>query len=320
MTTINLPRKIDNRTYLSILIILYVIFFLLSFLNVIEMSVAVLTVYLLIFTVPSFFWLKKPAAWITSSSLYIQNKWGSAHKLRLSDLAKLSWRQINKSEAILEAVYKNGSIQSIVIHDEGEHLSGSRLLEFMEKALNPIEIEKNIAYQECETNKEVARIIRVDHAGELGAINIYRAQILVAELLYKDIVPELVEMQSHEKEHFTTFSNLLKKRTIRSCYALWFWAIGGFLLGLLTALLGRNAIWITTNAIETTVLHHLDWQLDYLKQHDQEAYAAVLSIKADEEAHRDLGQNNSAKRKSYTPIFWLVSCSTKSAIWLSTKL
>jgi hypothetical protein len=78
--------------------------------------------------------------------LYIQNKWGSAHKLRLSDLAKLSWRQINKSEAILEAVYKNGSIQSIVIHDEGEHLSDSRLLKFIEKALSHIEIEKKIVF------------------------------------------------------------------------------------------------------------------------------------------------------------------------------
>jgi ubiquinone biosynthesis monooxygenase Coq7 len=318
MTT-NLPRKTNNKTYLIAVLLFYVELALLSFLNVIEMSITDLTIDLLIIAIPSFFWLNKPAAWITSSSLYIQNRWGGAHKIKLCNLTKLFWRQINKSEAILEAVYEDGSIQSIVIYDEDEHLSGNRLFEFIERALNPIEIEKNIAHQDCETHKEIARIIRTDHAGELGAINIYRAQILVAKLFYKDIIPGLIEMQNHEKEHFATFNNLLKKRTIRSCYALWVLAIGGFLLGLLTALLGRNAIWVTINAIETTVLHQLDWQLDYLKQHDQEAYAAVLSIKADKEAHRDLSQNNGVRRKIYSPIFWLVSGSAQSAIWLSTN-
>lgn len=127
-------------------------------------------------------------------------------------------------------------------------------------------------------------------------------------------------MLSHEKEHFDTFDKLLKKRSIRSCYALWFWALGGFLLGSVTALLGRNAIWVCTNAIETTVLHHLEWQLGFLNDHDGEAHAAVYSIKSDEEAHQSMGAARGKSTLIYRPIFGVVKGSTKSAIWLSTKL
>jgi len=61
-------------------------------------------------------------------------------------------------------------------------------------------------------------------------------------------------MLKHEKEHYATFDRLLKKRSVRSCYALWLWGFGGALLGFTTALLGRNAIWICTNSIETACL------------------------------------------------------------------
>ena len=106
--------------------------------------------------------------------------------------------------------------------------------------------------------KEVDRIIRVDHAGEFGAIKIYRSQILVARLFDKDIVEKLEEMLAHEKKHFAMFDNLLLSRGIRHCYALYFWGFGGAALGLLTGLFGRNAIWVCTDSIETTVLHHLE--------------------------------------------------------------
>ena len=168
--------------------------------------------------------------------------------------------------------------------------------------------------------KEIERIIRVDHAGEFGAINIYRSQIFVAKLFYRDIVQQLEEMLAHEKEHYSTFDNLLISRNIRHCYALYLWAFGGATLGLFTGLLGRNAIWVCTNSIETTVLHHLEWQLEFLAKHDSEAHSAVLSIKADEEEHQAFGQSQSTNSIVYQPIFWTVRKSTEFAIWLSTKL
>jgi ubiquinone biosynthesis monooxygenase Coq7 len=68
------------------------------------------------------------------------------------------------------------------------------------------------------------------------------------------------------------------------------------------------------------VLHHLQWQLAFLEQHDAEAHAAVLSIKNDEEEHQTMGQRNGRQSIIYTPIFWLVQRSTQFAIWLSTRL
>lgn len=127
-------------------------------------------------------------------------------------------------------------------------------------------------------------------------------------------------MLSHEKDHFNTFDSLLRSRCIRHCYAINLWAIGGFVLGLFTACLGRNAIWVCTNSIESTVLHHLDWQLDFLARTDLEAYNAVLSIKADEESHQQLGQANGHNYFGYRILFTMVCASTEFAIWLSTKL
>lgn len=167
---------------------------------------------------------------------------------------------------------------------------------------------------------EVERIIRVDHAGERGAIAIYGAQLVVARIFFKDIVPTLEDMLLHEREHFSTFSRLLKVRRIRHCYGLGLWAFGGAVLGSVTALMGRNAIWVWTNSIETTVLHHLEWQLAFLREHDAEAHAAVCSIKRDEEQHRELGQRNGNQSLIHKPLFWVVQNSTRFAIWLSTKL
>lgn len=168
--------------------------------------------------------------------------------------------------------------------------------------------------------KEVERIIRVDHAGEYGAVNIYRAQLLIAKRFYKDIQSNLEEMLAHEQEHLKIFNGLLQSRGIRSCHALGIWGLGGFLVGLFTAVMGRRAIWVCTDSIESTVLHHLEWQLAFLEQHDREVHNAVLSIKSDEEAHQDYGAAHGSGSIVYAPIFLIVRYSTKFAIWLSTKL
>lgn len=160
----------------------------------------------------------------------------------------------------------------------------------------------------------------MDHAGETGAIQIYKAQIAVSTWLYPDLVPQLREMLAHEKIHLATFDTLLKQRNIRTCYALALWAIGGYPLGTLTAILGRNSIRICTQAIEFTVLTHLEEQLEFLKHTDLESYEAVLSIKNDEEAHQRWGEENQKSSVFYRPIHLTVSLSTAFAIWLSTKL
>lgn len=77
----------------------------------------------------------------------------------------------------------------------------------------------------------VNQILRVDHAGERGAISIYRAQLLVSRALNRKCVPALEEMLEHERRHHQAFESLLKARGVRHCYAISFWALGGFVLG-----------------------------------------------------------------------------------------
>jgi 3-demethoxyubiquinol 3-hydroxylase len=168
--------------------------------------------------------------------------------------------------------------------------------------------------------KETERILKLDQAGEYGAIYIYSAQLLIARILYKDIISKLEEMISHEKEHYKTFTNLLIARSMKPFQILRLWAVGGFILGLFTAIIGRKAIWICTDAVETTVLHHLDWQLEFLSKNDSEVHTAVLSIVADEKSHQEFGHNHSENSLFYAPIFFLVQKSTEFAIWLSAKL
>jgi len=171
------------------------------------------------------------------------------------------------------------------------------------------------------SNRSVDQILRVDHAGERGAICIYQSQLLVARLLHPQCVPALVEMLGHERRHFQTFDRMLRARRIRHCHALALWAFGGAVLGFATALLGVRAIWVCTAAIENTVNEHLLHQVDYLSETDAEALAAVQSIRRDEQAHEEHAlDHGGASHGIYIPLHWLVRNTTAFAIWLSTKL
>jgi 3-demethoxyubiquinol 3-hydroxylase len=171
------------------------------------------------------------------------------------------------------------------------------------------------------TVQSVEQILRVDHAGECGAIRIYRSQIAVARVLHPECVAALAEMLEHELRHFRTFDSLLKARKIRPCYALPFWMVGGWLLGSITSLLGQRAIWVCTAAIENTVNQHLDHQVAVLAAHDPEALAAVESIRRDEEQHEDHAVRHGGEgRGLYRVLRWIVKGATSLEIWMSTKL
>ncbi|TIS54912.1 MAG: demethoxyubiquinone hydroxylase family protein [Mesorhizobium sp.] len=131
----------------------------------------------------------------------------------------------------------------------------------------------------------VARIVRVNHAGEFGAIRIYSAQIFVAERLWPKCVPSLSEMLGHERNHCTAFRAAMPSRNSRPCRVMQFWSWGGWLLGFLTALLGPQGIWACTAAVEAAVHRHLDDQLFFLTSRDRELHDIILSIREEELAH-----------------------------------
>src|SRR5262249_21987468 len=90
----------------------------------------------------------------------------------------------------------------------------------------------------------ITRILKVNHAGEYGAIRIYRAQAWVARRLYPDVVPFLEATLAHEVRHCSMFRDAMPMRGARPCRVMSLWGNGGLILGFLTSLLGRQGIWI----------------------------------------------------------------------------
>src|ERR1044071_8772631 len=131
----------------------------------------------------------------------------------------------------------------------------------------------------------VARIVRVNHAGEYGAIRIYSAQIAIAARRYPDVAPDLADMLEHEKKHCAAFRAAMPARHSRPCRAMSLWSWGGALLGLATALMGRQAIWICTAAVEAAVHRHLDDQLHFLKERDTELAGVILANRQEDLSH-----------------------------------
>jgi 3-demethoxyubiquinol 3-hydroxylase len=172
------------------------------------------------------------------------------------------------------------------------------------------------------TDKDIgSRILKVNHAGEFGAISIYTGQILVAKLSARDLVPELVEFRSHERGHRAIFGAELERRGRPRCRSYWFCGLGGLVLGLVTGLLGRSAISATTVAVESVVLRHLEQQLVELEGIDETAVAAISAIVTEERLHHDRAASHVAEGSLWfrflSPV---VSSATESVIWMGMRM
>lgn len=165
------------------------------------------------------------------------------------------------------------------------------------------------------------RIMKVDHAGEHGAICIYRAQIAFARWRAPEMVGELEAFLSHERRHRLRFGAELNRRGAKRCRSYAWCGVGGFLLGAATGLAGRQAIAATTVAIERVVLRHMREQVEALGGRDPRAVAALEDVIADEQSHHDLSSARLPARglwpKLINPI---VAASTETVIWLGMRL
>jgi ubiquinone biosynthesis monooxygenase Coq7 len=165
------------------------------------------------------------------------------------------------------------------------------------------------------------RVMKVNHAGEQGAVCIYRSQRWIAALVAPSIVPKLVENQIHEERHRAIFAAELARRGVRRCRSYWLCAGGGTALGIVTALLGRRAIAATTVAVEQVVLRHLEAQRVALQRLDVLAVAAIDDIAREEREHHDASRR--AMGHPSGPLRMLmsvVSTATEVVIWLGMRL
>lgn len=165
------------------------------------------------------------------------------------------------------------------------------------------------------------RILKVNHAGENGAVYIYGGQLVLARWTAPALVPELREFRAHELRHRRLFEAELQRRGRPRCRSYWLCGVGGYLLGLLTGLLGKGAIAATTVAVEAVVLQHLQQQLAALGPQDPAAVEAIAAIVNEEQQHHD-----EAARLERAGSLWprlikpVVSASTEAVIWLGMKL
>lgn len=166
----------------------------------------------------------------------------------------------------------------------------------------------------------IRRILKVNHAGESGAVRIYGAQIAVARLLYRDAVPALELMRRDEIDHRRLFREAMPARRTMPCRVMRLWSLGGFVLGFVTALLGRNMIWICTEAVEATVHRHLRQQLAYLERRDPELFALIAAIEEEELAHLRSAEAHQTRRTGWfrAAAFAAIGFVTATMIWLST--
>lgn len=165
----------------------------------------------------------------------------------------------------------------------------------------------------------IARIVRVNHAGEFGAIRIYSAQILVAKRFWPGCVPSLSEMLGHERTHCAAFRSTMPERQSRPCRVMQFWSWGGWLLGFVTALLGPRGIWACTAAVEAAVHRHLDDQLFFLANRDRDLHGIILAIREEELAHLHHAEEQlKSPGSALNFLRSLISVATDVLIWLST--
>jgi ubiquinone biosynthesis monooxygenase Coq7 len=166
---------------------------------------------------------------------------------------------------------------------------------------------------------EIARILRVDHAGEYGATRIYEGQLDV--LGRGPAAGEIRRMGETEKRHLSRFDQLLNERRVRPTLLHPLWTVAGYALGAATALLGERAAMACTLAVEDIIDEHYHQQARYLGGTDPALRDEVLAFRGDEIAHRETAMVHGAEDAAgYELISAAIKAGSRLAIWLSTRL
>lgn len=166
-------------------------------------------------------------------------------------------------------------------------------------------------------------MIRVDHAGEYGAVQIYRGQLAVfRKSEAKDHVARLIEeMEAGEREHLQTFDRLIAERGVRPTIMAPLWRVAGFGLGAVTAMMGENAAHACTEAVEEVIEEHYGRQSAALRGVDSELKDVIDRFREDEIAHKDAAIEQGARSAPGYPVLSaLIKFGCRAAIKISEKI
>ena len=171
--------------------------------------------------------------------------------------------------------------------------------------------------------KTLEEIIRVDHAGERGAIKIYEGQLLALNTIKqdKDLKNIIEKMKEHEKEHLEYFEKEIQKRKIKPTYFLPLWDVMGVALGFGSTLLGKKAAMLCTASVEEVIENHYQNQLDKLGDDEKDLKSKIKKFKSDEIDHKNIAYESGATNKGfYSVMDKIIKTSSKIAITISEKI
>lgn len=173
--------------------------------------------------------------------------------------------------------------------------------------------------------KRIEQMIRVDHAGEHGAVKIYEGQAAIfGAVKSKQAVADVVrQMAAQEQEHMDTFDALLLARKIRPTALAPLWSVAGFSLGAVTALMGEKAAFACTVAVEEVIDDHYAAQVEELTEQnaEPELRKTIEKFRADEAEHRETALEHGAEEApAYKLLTGIIKAGCHAAIKISTKI
>ena len=171
--------------------------------------------------------------------------------------------------------------------------------------------------------KKIEEFIRVDHAGERGAIKIYEGQLLALNTIIKDddLKKTIEEMKKHEKEHCDYFENEIKKRNINPTKLLPLWDLMGVGLGFGSTILGKKAAMLCTASVEEVIDKHYLNQIKQLGNDEKNLKKKIVKFREDELNHKDIAYEKGATKKGiYSILDKVIKTGSKIAINISEKI
>ena len=171
--------------------------------------------------------------------------------------------------------------------------------------------------------KKVEEFIRVDHAGERGAVKIYEGQLLALNTLVEneDLKKKIEEMKIHEVEHSQFFENEIRKRNIKPTRFLPLWDLLGVGLGFGSTLLGKKAAMLCTASVEEVIDKHYLNQINQLGPDEKELKKKIIKFREDELEHKDIAYDEGATKKGlYSIMDKIIKTGSRIAINISEKI
>ena len=174
------------------------------------------------------------------------------------------------------------------------------------------------------TNKnKIEEFIRVDQAGERGAIKIYEGQLLALNTFIKDekLKKMIEEMKNHEKKHLDFFNKEIKKRNIKPTKLLPLWDLLGIGLGFGSAIMGKKAAMLCTASVEEVIDKHYQNQINQLDSEEKKLRKKIIKFRNDEIHHKNIAYEQGASKEGiYSILDKIIKTGSKIAINISEKI